>query len=136
MGITVKEDRCAGCRTCQVVCSLENFNEVNPSKAALGIEGQFPEPGGYSIRSCDQCGDCAEICPSEAIYLEDEGYRIDDEKCVACLMCMMVCSSAALFRHKELQAPIKCTFCGECIELCSRDALFDEDELEQEGGYN
>lgn len=140
MGIIAKDDKCSGCRTCQVVCALENFGEVNPSKAALGIEGRFPAPGKYNVRSCDQCGDCFDVCPAGAIYKKEEAeyevYLIEEERCVGCLMCVMGCSKAALFRHKELETPIKCTSCGECVDFCSREALAEEEEIDQRGGYN
>ena len=123
MEIVFDPDKCSGCRTCQVVCAMENFNEVNPSKAALNIEGKFPKPGKYSIQMCDQCGSCAEVCMAEAIYKEDDSYRIDEERCINCLMCVMACPNGALFEHKDLDHPIKCNFCGECIEFCPRGAL-------------
>ncbi len=123
MKLVAIEDNCSGCRVCQVVCSLENFGEVNPSKAALGIKGLFPAPGKYEIELCDQCGKCAEACPTDAIYLEDGVYLINDEECIGCMSCVEACPKGVMYEHKSSEVPIKCTLCGECVKACPRDAL-------------
>lgn len=40
---------------------------------------------------CTQCGACANICPTEAIYqTEDDTYQIDEE-CIDCGSCLAEC---------------------------------------------
>jgi len=116
-------ENCSGCGICLMVCALENFREVNPSKAALRIEGRFPAPGDYRIHLCDQCGQCAEACPVEAIHLENGIYIIHEEECTGCMICVEECPNGVLFEHKSMEMPIKCTLCGECVDACPRDAL-------------
>ena len=116
-------ENCSGCGVCRLVCALENFREVNPAKAALRIEGRFPDPGDYRVHVCDQCGICAEVCPEEAIHLENEVYVIHVDECSGCLICMDECPHRVLFEHKTEETPIKCTLCGECVEACPREAL-------------
>jgi ferredoxin len=106
-----------------LVCALENFKEVNPSKAALRIEGRFPAPGDYRIHLCDQCGRCAEVCPEEAIHHDNGIYMIDEDKCTGCMTCVEACPHGVLFEHKSLETPFKCTVCCECVKLCPRQAL-------------
>ena len=122
MSIKVKAKRCSGCRICQVVCSLENYGEVNPAKAAIEIAGEFPSPGRYNVRLCDQCGDCEEVCPVDAIYKKDGIYKIDEEECIECFECVEICPRDIMFTHEE-EVPIKCINCGECVEICPRDVL-------------
>jgi len=47
---------------------------------------------------CKGCGLCQEICPVNAINLEEDIKRIDNEKClgVDCSKCVEVCPSNAL----------------------------------------
>lgn len=123
MELKIESKKCSGCRTCQLVCALANFSEVNPSKAALEVEGRFPAPGDYNVRLCDQCGDCEEICPVDAIYRENGVYKIDREECTGCLRCLEVCDREVIYKHEAEEAPIKCIICGECVEICPRDVF-------------
>jgi ferredoxin len=115
---------CSGCGTCRLVCAIENFRLVNPALAALRIEGRFPAPGDYRIHLCDQCGQCAEVCPADAIRPDDAGiYFIDADRCTACLECVDACPYGVIFVNRQLDVPIKCTLCGACAEACPRDAI-------------
>jgi ferredoxin len=115
---------CSGCGTCRLVCAIENFRLVNPTLAALRIEGRFPAPGDYRIHLCDQCGQCAEVCPVDAIQSDGTGvYRIDADLCTACLECVDACPYGVIFVSPQVDVPIKCTLCGACAEACPRDAI-------------
>lgn len=130
MKIALNESRCSGCRTCQVICSLHNFKENNPKKAALKIIGHFPSPGNYEIKICDQCGVCAATCQFDAITEVEGVYRIDSEKCTGCGLCVEACPANAMIQHKAETAPIKCVACGLCVEFCQRGAVYDADARE------
>ncbi len=124
MHLTAEHAKCSGCRTCLLACALENFREINPARAALAIAGHFPAPGTFSIRVCDQCGACAEVCPVEAIYLQEGVYLIDAQECTGCLTCVDVCPNEVLFAPiNGDDCPVKCTSCGVCVSICPRDAL-------------
>lgn len=130
MRLVLNEARCSGCRTCQVICSLHNFSENNPKKAAISIIGHFPSPGHYEIRVCDQCGVCYATCSAEAIYEKNGIYFVDKEKCTGCGECIEACPSGAMMQHPAEKAPIKCVACGKCVELCQRGAIYDADAKE------
>jgi ferredoxin len=123
MELRAVHEYCSGCGVCRLACALENFREINPSLAALRIEGRFPAPGDYRIYLCDQCGLCAEVCPEEAIHAVDGVYRIDQDACTGCLTCVEACPNHVLIAHEALETPFKCTLCGVCAELCPRGAL-------------
>jgi len=123
-------EKCSGCRTCLVACALENFREINPAKAVLRIQGLFPGPGTYRIHLCDQCGVCAEVCPEDAIRLENGVYQVDPDQCTGCMLCVEECPHDVMCAHAELEAPAKCTLCGACVDACPRGALFLAEETE------
>lgn len=123
MKLAAISSNCSGCRVCAVVCALHNQKEVNPSKAALVVLGEFPAPGKYKVNLCDQCGACGEVCPVDAIYNEDGIYLINDSECSGCMNCIDACPQGVMINHKEKDVPIKCTNCGECVSICPRDAI-------------
>ena len=41
--------------------------------------------------ACLGYGDCAEVCPNDAIYIENNVARVDPRKCVGCGMCVHTC---------------------------------------------
>ncbi len=133
MKMGVREELCSGCRACEVACSLSIFKENNPKKAALRIRGHFPVPGRYEILSCNQCGECAEVCPVEAIAEENGVYRIDPDECIGCGACVEACPNNAMFLHKGSDVPIKCILCGTCLNYCPTGALFDADQPKARG---
>lgn len=124
MKLIAQHTNCSGCGICRLVCALENFSEVCPSRAMLRIEGRFPAPGDYRIHLCDQCGQCAEVCPVEAIYLENGVYVIANDECTGCMMCVEECPRGVFFKHKHSEIPAKCTLCGACARACPREAIF------------
>ncbi|MCS7134443.1 MAG: DNA-directed RNA polymerase subunit D [Candidatus Pacearchaeota archaeon] len=46
----------------------------------------------FSIKGCDKCLKCIEICPKKAIILKDDTLTIDQMKCDMCEACVELCS--------------------------------------------
>jgi len=116
--------RCSGCRACQLACSLHLFGENNPKKSALAIIPHFPAPGTFEVRTCSQCGTCADVCPADAIRQDSGGaYTIDPGACTGCLACQAACPEQVIFTCPERDVPFKCDACGDCIAVCGMDVL-------------
>ncbi|NYB74154.1 4Fe-4S binding protein [Sedimentibacter hydroxybenzoicus DSM 7310] len=126
MTLRFENETCSGCKACQLVCTLHNFKEINPSKAMLNVHGRFPAPGKYHVDVCNQCGECAEACPAEAIKFKDGTYIIDYDICIECLICVDACPTNVMKVNKEDNTPYKCNNCRQCVEICPRDALIFE----------
>ena len=45
---------------------------------------------------CTGCGLCVEVCPVEAISMENDKAKIDVEKCVDCGRCVEECPNEAI----------------------------------------
>ncbi len=118
--------KCSGCRACLVACSLNLFKESNPKKGALKIIPRFPAPGFYDLKVCTQCGDCAQVCPTEAIKQNDKGaYYVDFEECNLCEACVPECEEEVMFVRAELDEHAwKCDLCGDCVSVCGMNALW------------
>jgi Fe-S-cluster-containing hydrogenase component 2 len=48
------------------------------------------------LEKCTGCGSCAEVCPVEAIKIENDKAKIDENECVDCGTCIDECQSEAL----------------------------------------
>ncbi len=113
--IIIQPDLCDGCLDCQEACS-----QLHGTSGILvrEVEGSF-----YPI-ICQQCEDapCKLICPTDAI----SGERIEEDKCIGCGLCMMVCPFGAVVVHERKAH--KCNQCPDlgtpaCIKACSKRAI-------------
>ena len=118
-------EKCSGCRACLVACSLNLFAENNPKKAALAVIPHFPAPGVYKVNVCTQCGECAQVCPTEAIKKNARGaYAVDFAECNLCEACVPVCPEGVMYVRAELaNTSWKCDLCGDCIAVCGTNVL-------------
>jgi len=79
----VKEDKCIGCDLCAKVCQIEvkdEFNEGLVLRKAIYIKYPQAIPNLYTIdmESCNRCGECVKVCPTNAIDLsqKDEVFKL------------------------------------------------------------
>ena len=87
--IIIQPDLCDGCLDCQDACSqLYGTSRI----LVREVEGSF-----YPI-ICQQCEDapCANVCPVDAIVIEDNLAVIDQLKCIHCGKCIEVCPTNAI----------------------------------------
>lgn len=124
MKIKVTKEKCTGCKLCQQICAITHYDEINPRKAAIGIDAQFPKPGYFIPKVCVQCGNCEEACPVDAIHREANGaYVINKDECTDCGMCVDACPFGVIFTHEDAPTPIICNFCMKCTEVCNTGAI-------------
>ena len=76
--IIVHNEKCTGCRTCEIVCSLVNEGICNPSLARLKVNyDPFTAETKIEIGPrCVVCQECIKWCPTEALtasYIRQEG---------------------------------------------------------------
>ena len=125
MRLYADSSKCCGCKACLLACSFSHFQENNIRQAALVIEPHFPDPGNYKVRVCVQCGECANVCPADAIPQNDQGaYYIDPELCIDCGDCIDACPEQVIVRVAGRDAPFECDLCGECVLFCGMSALW------------
>ncbi len=139
------EKWCIGCHLCEYNCAFANSGESSMVKA-LKNKPVFPRITveednkiTYAV-SCRHCDDpiCVKSCISGALSKEDGIIKIDKEKCVGCLTCILVCPYGAVTQGASGIAQ-KCELCLEnscgepaCVKGCPNRALVYEERGDEE----
>lgn len=110
--IVIREEFCMGCRLCEVHCLVQHSKTKNIIKA---YKGEYPKPiprviveeNGYVsfALQCRHCEDapCLDACIARAMYRDKKtgAILLDEDKCVGCWMCIMVCPFGVISRNVE-----------------------------------
>ncbi len=68
-----------------------NFDEVN-----LGLSGKEEAERCFSCGRCTRCDTCLVFCPEGVIYRTADGYRVDENYCKGCGVCVAECPRRAM----------------------------------------
>ena len=117
MKIKIDHTKCAGCKLCEIACSLYHTDSSNPRRSRIRIfmGENFCLPviaGPYTEAMCN----------SKGVILVD-GEEVDE-----CVVCRASCPAKSVFKEPDTAIPLKCDFCGDppdpqCIKWCAADAL-------------
>ena len=140
--VYVNEEWCLGCHLCEYNCAFANSGKTNmvnalkdrPIFPRIHVEGENDVHYAVSCRHCDD-PICIKSCIAGALYRADNGtVEIDQQKCVGCLTCVLVCPYGAL-SPAESGVMQKCELClnnsvGEpaCVKGCPNRAIVYEEE--------
>ncbi|MBP2632776.1 MAG: ttrB 1 [Firmicutes bacterium] len=149
-GMLIDLRKCVGCYACTVACQNENNLPIDLKYNKLkkvGPVGEYPNLTSYNITTaCMHCAEapCVEGCPTGASYYREDGIvAVDQEKCVGCMFCMIVCPYDARHLNEQTGVVEKCTMCvtrleegrvTRCVETCQLQArvVGDLDEPDSE----
>jgi len=123
------EDKCKGCRYCEMACALKHEKAFNPKKARIRTKRQdLPER--TSVTYCRHCPEpeCLEACPVGALTKDTETgiVTVNINECTGCGQCVDACEYEAIYLHPGSGLAIKCDLCGgdpECVKSCPEGAL-------------
>lgn len=131
---------CLGCHLCEYNCAFANSGMKDMVKALkdktiyprIRVEETGKITYAVSCRHCDEPL-CVKSCISGALTRKDGVMRIDHNKCVGCLTCILVCPYGAVAQG-EAGVVQKCELCLEnscgspaCVQGCPNKALVYEE---------
>ena len=140
--IVCRIERCLGCRSCEIACTLAHAASDNLYDAVL----EQPQPqrrvrvepagAGACPMQCQHCEDapCLEACPSGALRRATENgpVLVDAERCIGCKFCVMACPFGVIEMSRDGRAVVKCDLCIKrteagkepaCVSACPTRAL-------------
>ncbi len=142
--IYADERFCIGCRLCEVHCFVSHSKSKRIVKAyrterdtvqsRVKVEDSGIATFALQCRHCDDAP-CLEACMTGAMRRDEATGAIicDEDKCVGCWMCVMVCPVGAVSPGKgenRKKAASKCDLCGmkwddcpPCVANCPNMAL-------------
>lgn len=127
--IVFDQNKCSGCRLCEVVCSEFHEEEINPALSRIIIV-KNEEIGEDRPVICEQCDNapCSAACPVDAISynVKTGAWIVDKETCTGCGFCVDACPFNAIHLHPKRGVAYKCDYCGvdpQCVRVCELSAL-------------
>ena len=118
--IQVNFTKCSGCRSCEVICSLQHYRQIQPRRARIRVI-RNPETG-ESIPIIAGVGTAGISSCTNRPLIIIEGKEYD-----SCLLCRANCPTRPhLFTEPDSNMPIQCDLCGDdpsCVKWCQTGAL-------------
>ena len=104
----VVDDKCTACGACVEACPRDiiELRKKNKKYRKIFVSCINEEKGAAAKKNCSVacigCSKCFNVCPYEAITMENNKAFIDSDKCKLCRKCVVVCPTNAIL---ELNFP-------------------------------
>ena len=128
---------------CTVTSPKMDYQGINTCRAAKLLYGGT----GTCSFGCMGLGDCAAVCPADAICIENEIAHIDSRKCIGCSLCVAACPNKLISMMPDVEKILVtcsntekgavtrkactkgCIACKKCEKECPHDAIHIIDNL-------
>jgi carbon-monoxide dehydrogenase iron sulfur subunit len=147
--IHADERYCIGCRLCEVHCLVAHSRsrhiikafreEVDTARPRVLVEEMGCDTFALQCRHCEDAP-CLDACMTGAMHRDEQTGAVicDEDRCVGCWMCLMVCPLGAISmgggEGDDRKVASKCDLCGmefegapPCVANCPNEALSYED---------
>ncbi len=125
--------KCIGCMACVAACKAEHGIPLGFSRTRVddSEKGTYPNTHRFfTAQLCNQCENppCIPVCPVDATFRDPDGLvAIDQNKCIACGLCVGACPYGARYINPIAECADKCDLCAgrrqqglkpACVEVC------------------
>ena len=121
--LSIDNNLCWGCKTCEVACKQENRATEGVKLIAVRENGPIAVNGkldfAFQVDVCRHCDDppCAEACPEEAICKREDGLVIMDYNlCTGCQACVEACPYDVIGFDEDKTVAQKCNLCHQRVD--------------------
>lgn len=127
--LVIDQEKCTGCRLCEMVCAVEHTGANNPSRSRIHVIKWFLE--GFELPMvCQQCEEapCIAVCPKGALSRDRmlDRVTLNYDLCIGCKMCVIACPFGGMGIDAVARQMIKCDLCDgdpTCVRFCDPGAL-------------
>jgi len=116
------------CSVCRATCENREHSILNGCSGIKPVH--LPEVDVHTAIACNQCGEpaCEDHCPTGAITKgPDDGIvRINQDKCLGCGLCSLVCPYGGIDYNAATKHSFKCDLCNgnpQCADACPNDLI-------------
>jgi len=127
--ITFNREKCVGCGTCEMICSLVNEGICSTRLSRIRVV-RFPREARNAPITCAACenASCLLACVAGALYFDESlGMpRVNSEQCIGCRQCNVSCPFGHMNFHQEKDIAFKCELCDgdpQCAQFCWTGAI-------------
>jgi carbon-monoxide dehydrogenase iron sulfur subunit len=137
--IFVDIDRCLGCRSCEIACAVQHTEGKNllslikakiRPKPRVKVQGDKERNFPLQCRHCEKPF-CVDACIAGGIKKDPKTglVTMDEDKCVGCWTCVMVCPFGVIRPSKDGKIAVRCDLCQDedepaCVVACPTGAIF------------
>lgn len=126
--LMIDYNKCVGCKTCEIICSLVHEGVCAPSLSRIRVVKD--ERAGWNVPvSCAMCEKplCVTVCPVGASFRQENGLVIIDEhRCIGCRQCVQACPFGHANFNSQKGVAFKCDRCNgdpQCAKFCWTGAI-------------
>jgi len=137
--IVIDPDKCTGCHSCEMACSIKHFAKCSPLLSRIQIQ-EFRDVNTFIPITCVACEDapCIKVCPMGArIRLESGAVVTNEDVCLGCRACIYTCPFGAPVIDPENGKAMSCDLCNDdllgpwCVKACTMQGALQFVDIEK-----
>lgn len=124
--ITIDQEKCNGCRLCQLACAMMHHGRLSPRHSRIQVL-DFGRGETYVPVLCQACetAPCIDACPMNArLRRADGAVETEEDRCIGCRACLYICPMHGPVVNPDTGKTMTCDRCADagrdpwCVKAC------------------